>query len=78
MSNVARKWWLGALLAICFVPSSFAFQPDGDHPKKCKPGDNCQQQVPEGGNATIYLAGAGLACLGAMYVRARRSKPSLS
>jgi hypothetical protein len=78
MSNVARKWWLGAALLLCLVPSSFAFKPDGDQPKKCKPGDNCKQHVPEGGTAVVYLLGAGLTCLGAMYVRARRSKPSLS
>jgi hypothetical protein len=80
MSNVARKWWLGAALLLCLVPSSFAVQHDGDHPKhdKCKPGDKCKQNVPEGGTSAIYLLGASLACLGAMYVRARSSKPSLS
>lgn len=80
MSNVARKWWLGAALLACLVPSSFAFQKIKDDPghDTCKPGDKCRQNVPEGGSAAIYLLGAGLTCLGAMYIRSRSSKPKLS
>ena len=74
MSNVARKYWLAVTLLVCLVPSSFA-RPTDD---KCKPRDKCRQSVPEGGTAAIYLLGAGLACFGAMYIRARSSKPSLS
>jgi len=74
MSNVARKYWLAVALLMCLVPSSFA-RPTDD---KCKPADKCRQSVPEGGTAAIYLLGAGLTCFGAMYIRARSSKPSLS
>ena len=78
MINVARKWWLGAALLLCLVPSSFAFQKIKDEPRKdtCKPGHKCRQNVPEGGSAAIYVLGAGLTCLGAMYIRSRSSKPN--
>jgi hypothetical protein len=80
MINVARKWWLGAALLLWLVPSSFAFQQIKDEPRHdtCKPGHKCKQNVPEGGSAAIYLLGAGLTCLGAMYIRSRSSKPNLS
>jgi hypothetical protein len=80
MASAIKKGWLGATLLLCLVPSSFALQRDGDHPgrDKCKPSDNCQQQVPEGGSAAIYLLGAGLTCLGAMFLRSRSSKLNLS
>jgi hypothetical protein len=74
MIKVRRKWWLGAALLLCMVPSSFAVEPDQP---KCKPGRNCRQ-VPEGGSAAIYLLGAGITCLGAMFIRSRASKRSLS
>ena len=78
MAGAIKKGWLGATLLLCLVPSSFALQRDGDHPGKCKPGDNCQQKVPEGGSAAIYLLGAGLTCLGAVFLRSRSSKLNLS
>jgi len=34
--------------------------------------------VPEGGSAAIYLLGTGLACFGAMYVRYRAAKPTVT
>jgi hypothetical protein len=80
MVSATKKCWLGATLLLFLVPSSFALQRDGDHPRhdKCEPGDQCQQQVPEGGSAAIYLLGAGLTCLGAMLFRSRSSKFNLS
>ena len=52
MTNTSRKWLLGASLLLCLVPSSFAFDPDpGRDHRKCRPGDNCNQQAPEGGSA---------------------------
>jgi hypothetical protein len=78
MVSATKKCWLGATLLLCLVPSSFALQRDGGHPDKCKPSDKCQQQVPEGGSAAIYLLGASLTCLGAMLLRSRSSKLNLS
>jgi hypothetical protein len=80
MSNVARKYWLAVALLVCSVPSSLALQKSSEEPRHdtCKPGHKCKQQVPEGGTAALYLLGAGLACFGAMYIRARSSKPSPS
>jgi hypothetical protein len=79
MTNIARKWLLGAFLMLCVVPSSFALDPDfGRDHRKCQPGDNCQQQAPEGGSAAIYLLAAGLTCWGALSLRSRLSKPDLS
>jgi hypothetical protein len=79
MTNRSRKWVLGASLLLCLVPSSFAFDPDpGRDHRKCRPGDNCNQQAPEGGSAALYLFAAGLTCLGAMYLRSRAPKPTLS
>ena len=78
MIKAARKWWLGAGLLLCLLPSSFALMPDADKPDhhKCKPRENCREQVPEGGSAAIYLLGAGLTCLGAVFIRSRASKPN--
>ena len=80
MVSATKKCWLGATLLLCLVPSSFALQRDGDHPRhdKCQPSDECQGQVPEGGSAAIYLLGASLTCLGAMFLRFRSSKLNLS
>jgi hypothetical protein len=80
MVSATKKCWLGAILLLCLVPSSFALQRDGDHPgrdKKCKASDGCQP-MPEGGSTAIYLLGASLTCLGAMFLRSRCSKLNLS
>jgi len=74
MIMVRRKWWLGVALLLCLPPSSFALERDHN---KCRPEWKCRQ-VPEGGSAAIYLLGAGITCLGAMFIRARVSKRSLS
>jgi hypothetical protein len=81
MVSATKKCWLGATLLLCLVPSSFALQRDGDHPrddKKCNASNPCQTPVPEGGSAAIYLLGASLTCLGAMLLRSRSSKLNLS
>jgi len=72
MMTVRRKWWLGAALLLCLVPSSFAGKPhkcDKDGPDR-----KCPKEVPEGGSAAIYLLGAGITCLGAMFIRSRASR----
>jgi len=79
------KWWL-ALALICFLPATLT----ADHGHKNKGCDNgwwnwdrdCKQQptpthsMPEGGSSAAYVLGAGLTCLGAMFVRSRFSKVS--
>ena len=79
MNKVARKWFLGASLLLCLMPVSFALDqsPEKDH-GKCRPHDNCSQQVPEGGSVAMYLLAAGLTCLGAVFLRSRSLKPNIS
>jgi hypothetical protein len=73
-----RKWWLALVALLCMVPGAYATKPDrarrcGEHGN----GKPCRQ-MPEGGSATVYVLGAGITCLGAMFIRSRVSKPSLS
>ena len=79
MKSVIRKCLLALVVVVCLVPASFAGRPkdkgcDDDHGRKDK---HCRQ-VPEGGSAAIYLLGAGITCLGAMFIRSRSSNPSQS
>ena len=73
MKRFSRNFWFTAVLLACLAPSTFAVKPnrdrgcDGRHNKKC-------QQVPEGGSALIYVLGAGVACLGAVFSRNRVAK----
>lgn len=79
MNKVARKWFLGTSLLLCLVPVSFALDRGPDkHKGKCKPHDDCAQQVPEGGSTAMYLVAAGLACVTAMSLRSRSSKTMIS
>ena len=75
MTKVNLKWWLGAALLLSLVPSSFAVERyHNDHEKRRTSGPPARQQVPEGGSAAIYLLGAGITCLGAMFIRSRSVK----
>ena len=68
MSKTILKWWLAAALLLGLVPSSFAFeQYHNDHLRRTT--DPVRQQLPEGGSAATYLLGAGITCLGAMFIR---------
>jgi len=81
MNKVARKWFLVSSLLLCLAPLSFALDhgPDENKDKgKCKPHDNCYQNVPEGGSPAMYLLAAGLTCLGAMSIRPRSTKQNIS
>jgi hypothetical protein len=65
--------WLGVALLLALVPASFAVE--RGHNSNQKRTDGVESvAVPEGGSAAIYLLGAGLTCLGAMFVRSRNSK----
>ena len=72
MNKNKGKWWLAIVVVCCLAPGAFAkpkpVQPcdhDRDDPKSCR------QSVPEGGSAAVYLLGAGLTCVGAMFLRSR-------
>ncbi|MGA3088116.1 MAG: hypothetical protein ABSD75_05850 [Terriglobales bacterium] len=70
MSVINLKWWLGAVLLLCLVPSSFAVEQDHyNHEKR-----RVSRQMPEGGSATLYLLEGGITCLVAMFVRSRAVK----
>ena len=77
MTQVKRKWWLGAALLLCVAPSSFAVKQTNNNVVAHRPRP-ITQQVPEGGSAAVYLLGAGVACFGAMFIRSRAPKRSIS
>jgi len=73
MKSLNRKWVLTALLLLCFAPASFAGRNKGGcdswWSRDCQPKPQCG--VPEGGSPAVYLLGAGLICVGGMFVRSR-------
>jgi hypothetical protein len=66
MNNRNGKWWLAVVAVCCLAPSVFA------SPAKKS------VAVPEGGSTAVYLLGAGLTCVGAMFLRSRLAKPARS
>jgi len=74
MSNKSGKWLLAVVAVCCLAPAALAHHDRGCEPHSSK---NCQQ-VPEGGSTAIYLLGAGLTCIGAMFLRSKMSKPTQS
>jgi len=80
MINRNGKWWLAVVALCCVSPAAFASFNQQNH-RGCEPRsrERCQQvQVPEGGSTALYLLGAGLTCVGAMFLRSRTAKPSQS
>jgi hypothetical protein len=88
MRNKNGKWWLAVVIACCLAPAAFA-NPGRDHDELRYPERGCNPQsrarcqpaqpavqVPEGGSAAVYLLGAGLTCIGAMFLRSRAAKPT--
>jgi hypothetical protein len=78
-----RKWWLALVALLCMVPGAYATPAQGAYGTTGARARSCDerqltakkcQQVPEGGSAAIYLLGAGITCLGAMFIRFRASK----
>jgi hypothetical protein len=72
------KWWRAIAVLVLLTPMLSA---EPYHHKKdgCDARESAKcRQVPEGGSAATYLLGAGIACLGAMFLRSRASKPRLS
>jgi hypothetical protein len=79
MSNRGGKWWLAIVVICCLAPAAFAdIDHDRDRHHGCGPHQKNCQQVPEGGSAAIYLVGAGLTCIGAMFLRSKVAKPTQS
>lgn len=77
MLKLITKWSL-VLAFICLVPITLSAKQNKDRGCDHNPrGQKCQQ-VPEGGSSAIYVLGAGVTCLGAMFVRSRGAKPRLS
>jgi len=87
MNNKNRKWLLAVVAVCCLAPAAFADHwgpPDGG---KCDPRwQDCDRRhrehpstaVPEGGSTSIYLLGAGLTCVAAMFLRSKVAKPAQS
>jgi hypothetical protein len=87
MRKMNRQWWLALVALLCIVPGAYAKPGQGAYATTADRARRCDdrhwtakkcQQVPEGGSAAVYLLGAGITCLGAMFIRSRASKPSLS
>ena len=78
MSDSKAKWWMAALLVCCIAPVALADQGRGGH--GCDPRQKgCQQQqTPEGGSAAMYLLAAGVTCAGAMFLKSRMAKQTVS
>ena len=77
MNNKNRKWLLAVVALCCLVPAALA---DRDHDHGCDDRHSRRdcQKAPEGGSTAIYLLGAGLTCVGAMFLRSRLAKPAQS
>jgi len=73
------KWWLAIGLLVLLTPLLSAESYKPDKKKVCEPKESAKcLHVPEGGSSATYLLGAGVACLGAMFIRSRGSKPRRS
>jgi hypothetical protein len=77
MNNQNRKWLLAVVAVCCLAPTAFADRDHGHHGCNEHARRDCQQ-VPEGGSTAIYLLGAGLTCVGAMFLRSRVARPTQS
>ena len=73
MTIIGRKSWLKLVALLLLVPATFATTSPGSHRQRHR-----HWNVPEGGSALVYLAGAGITCLGAMVLCSRIAKPKQS
>jgi len=76
MKNSVRTWCLVLGALCCLIPVSFADQ-DGIRYAPRHPHEDFRE-VPEGGSTAVYLLGAGLTCVGAMFLRSKASKAARS
>ena len=77
MNNRNTKWLLAVVALCCLAPAAFADR-DYDHGRDSRWRKECRWQVPEGGSTAIYLLGAGVTCVGAMFLRSRIAKSAQS
>jgi hypothetical protein len=80
IKRFSHRALLAGIVLACLAPASFAVKPNKDK-ERCDDRDRREHrcgQVPEGGSAAIYLLGAGVTCLGAMFVRARSAQVARS
>jgi hypothetical protein len=75
MTNKKGKYWPAVVVFCCLSPAAFAHHHD---PPPCRGRDCGSTAVPEGGSTAIYLLGAGLTCIGAMFLRSKLPKPTQS
>ena len=71
------RWWLPTVALCCLAPMAFAGL-GHDHGCDNRRSRKDCRQVPEGGSTAIYLLGAGLTCVGAMFLRSKVAKPAQS
>ena len=76
MSNSKGKWLLAGVALCCLAPAAFA-KPAANPDTTCPTTVSCLK-TPEGGSTAIYLLGAGLTCLGAMFLRSMSRKATQS
>ena len=75
MKHTGRKWWLAVVALLCLAPTTFAVQNMAKPRKTCnnpQSHDIKCRQVADGGSTLVYVLGAGITCLGAMFIRSRR------
>ena len=80
MNNKYGKFLLAVVALCCLAPAAFADRDHGHHgcgDDRPSRREDCQP-VPEGGSTAIYLLGAGLTCVGAMFLRSKVAKPAQS
>jgi len=70
MIRARSKYWMAALFLLCLTPMSFANLGHGQRRRK--------ERVPDGGSSIVYLLGAGMTCMGAIFIRSRMAKPTQS
>ena len=79
MTRRTSKWWLVVTLFVLVTPALLSADPQQPSGWQTCNNNNVKcQEVPDGGSAVAYLLWTGVACLGAMIIRSRASKPRLS
>lgn len=77
MTRQKSKWWLAITVLLLVTPGVLSAHRERICDSRDHDSPRCQP-VPDGGSAATYLVGAGVVCLGAMFIRSRASKPNLS
>jgi hypothetical protein len=77
MKTINRICWLTSLALLLLLPAASAsMSPEKSHQRHRQSlSAEPTAAVPEGGSALVYVVGAGITCLGAMFVRSRSARP---